>query len=94
MSDHLNGAVSSHAFLSEQSILLVNAVCTEPDLQPLTGEQLYGYSANSQSGVGLDIKKCFTLIYGVLFVLWVSNLNEEEKEKKKKNFADHSPIHL
>ena len=35
----------------------------------------------------------FMLIYGFLFELWVSNLNEE-KEKKMKNSAHHSPIHL
>ena len=37
----------------------------------------------------------FMLIYGFLFELWVSNLNEEEEKKKKmKNSAHHSPIHL
>ena len=32
----------------------------------------------------------FMLIYGFLFELWVSNVNEEEG----KNSAHHSPIHL
>ena len=36
----------------------------------------------------------FMLIYGFLFELWVSNLNEEEEKKKMKNSAHHSPIHL
>ena len=42
----------------------------------------------------------FILIYGFLFELWVSNLNEEKKKKKKKkkkkmkNSAHHSSIHL
>ena len=31
--------------------------------------------------------------YGLLFELWVLNLNEK-KEKKMKNSAHHSPIHL
>ena len=31
----------------------------------------------------------FMLIYCFLLVLWVSNLNEEEKEKKIKNSAHH-----
>ena len=38
----------------------------------------------------------FMLIYGFLFELWVSNLNEEEEEEKNKlmkNSAHHSPIH-
>ena len=35
----------------------------------------------------------FMLIYGFIFELWMSNLNEEEK-KKMKNSAHHSPIHL
>ena len=34
----------------------------------------------------------FMLIYGFLFELWVLNLNE--KKKKMKNSAHHSPIHL
>ena len=34
----------------------------------------------------------FMLIYGFFFELWVSNL--KEKEKKIKNSAHHSPIHL
>ena len=33
------------------------------------------------------------LINGFLFELWVLNLKEEE-EKKMKNSAYHSPIHL
>ena len=39
----------------------------------------------------------FILIYGFFFELWVLNLNEkkkEEGEKKMKNSAHHSPIHL
>ena len=35
----------------------------------------------------------FMLIYGFLFELWVLNL-KEEKKKKMKNSAHHSPIHL
>ena len=35
----------------------------------------------------------FMLIYGFLFELWVSNLNEKEK-KKMKNSAHHSPIYI
>ena len=30
----------------------------------------------------------------LLFELWVLNLNEKEEEKKMKNSAHHSPIHL
>ena len=43
----------------------------------------------------------FMLIYGILFELWVLNLNKEEEKKKKKkkkkkmkNSAHHSLIHL
>ena len=36
----------------------------------------------------------FMLIYGFLFELWVSNLNEKEEKKNMKNSAHHSPIHL
>ena len=37
----------------------------------------------------------FMLMYCLLFELWVSNLKEEkEEEKKVKNSAHHSPIHL
>ncbi len=32
-----------------------NNVCTEPELQPMTGEVLRGASANVQPGVRLDI---------------------------------------
>ena len=40
--------------------------------------------------------KSFMLIYDFFFELWVLNLNEKEEDKKKKmkNSAHHSPVHL